>query len=105
MLPVFKPRLQARSTGRFQDRTEMGGTVQILVRRLRIGLLCKQAELLCKFPYVFEFVCLALPCKRGLKVPLKRLGILHICNLWILLKQIVIYLVNRKFHLHRLFCC
>ena len=37
------------------------------------------------------------------KVPLYNVEILHICNLWILLKKIVIYLVGRKFHLHRLF--
>ena len=30
-------------------------------------------------------------------------GIWYICNLWILLRKIVIYLVGRKFHLHRLF--
>ena len=32
-------------------------------------------------------------------------GILYVCNLWILLRKIVIYLVGRNFHLHRLFCC
>ena len=39
------------------------------------------------------------------KVPTMSVGILHICNLWILLKKIVIYLIGRTFHLHRLFCC
>ena len=34
-----------------------------------------------------------------------RIEILHICNRWILLRKIVVYLVGRKFHLHRLFCC
>ena len=28
------------------------------------------------------------------------MGILNICNLWILLRKIVIYLVGRKCHLH-----
>ena len=39
------------------------------------------------------------------KVPLTSVEILQICNLWILLRKIVIFLVGRKFHLHRLFCC
>ena len=43
-------------------------------------------------------------CLHLLKVPITSVGILHICNLWILLKKIVIYLVGRKFHLDRLFC-
>ena len=34
---------------------------------------------------------------------LSPLGILNICNLWILLRKIVIYLVERKCHLHGLF--
>ena len=33
------------------------------------------------------------------KVPISCLGILRICNLWILLRKIVIYLVGRKFYL------
>ena len=37
------------------------------------------------------------------KVPISCLGILHICNLWILLRKIVIYLVGRKFYLRGLF--
>ena len=37
------------------------------------------------------------------KVPIQPVGILHICNLWIRLRKIVIYLVGRKLHLHRLF--
>ena len=31
------------------------------------------------------------------------MGILNICNLWVLLRKIVIYLVGRKCHLHGLF--
>ena len=38
------------------------------------------------------------------KVPKTSVRSLHICNLSILLKKIVTYLVGRKFHLHRLFC-
>ena len=38
-----------------------------------------------------------------IKVPISCLGILHICNLWILLRKIVIYLVGRKFYLRGLF--
>ena len=37
------------------------------------------------------------------KVPISCLRILHICNLWILLRKIVIYLVGRKCHLRGLF--
>ena len=33
------------------------------------------------------------------------MGILNICNLWILLRKIVIYLVGRKCHLHGMFRC
>ena len=33
------------------------------------------------------------------KVSISRSGILHICNLWILLRKIVIYRVGRKFYL------
>ena len=40
-----------------------------------------------------------------LKVPISCLGILHICNLWILLRKIVIYLVDQKCYLRGLFCC
>ena len=40
---------------------------------------------------------------RLFKVLLTSMEILHICKLWILLRKIVIYLVGRKFHLHRLF--
>ena len=40
-----------------------------------------------------------------LQGPITSVGILYICNLWILLKKIVIYLVGRKFHLRRFFCC
>ena len=36
------------------------------------------------------------------KVPISCVGILHICNLWILLRKIVIYLVGRKFYLRGL---
>ena len=36
-------------------------------------------------------------------MPITSVAILHICNLWILLKKIEIYLIGRKFHLHRLF--
>ena len=39
------------------------------------------------------------------KVHITSMGILNICNLWILLRKIVIYLVGRKCHLHALFCC
>ena len=39
------------------------------------------------------------------KVPLTPKCFLNICNLWILLRKIVMYLVGRKFHLHRLFYC
>ena len=37
------------------------------------------------------------------KVPVTSMRILNICNLWILLRKIVIYLVGRKCHLHGLF--
>ena len=36
----------------------------------------------------------------NVKVPITSMGILNICNLWILLRKIVIYLVGRKCHLH-----
>ena len=39
------------------------------------------------------------------KVRITSMGILNICNLWILLRKIVIYLVGRKCHLHGLFRC
>ena len=39
-----------------------------------------------------------------MKCPLTSVEILHICNFWILLRKIVIYLVGRKCHLRRLFC-
>ena len=39
------------------------------------------------------------------KVHVTSMGILNICNLWIILRKIVIYLVGRKCHLHGLFCC
>ena len=42
--------------------------------------------------------------KITIKVPISCLEILHICNLWILLRKIVIYLVGRKFYLRGLFC-
>ena len=38
-----------------------------------------------------------------IKVRITSMGILNICNLWILLRKIVIYLVGRKCHLHGLF--
>ena len=38
-----------------------------------------------------------------IKVPISCLGTLHICNLWILLRKIVIYLVGRKFYLRGFF--
>ena len=41
--------------------------------------------------------------KNSVKVPITSVGILNICNLSIPLKQIVIYLAGRKFHLHKLF--
>ena len=37
------------------------------------------------------------------KVPISCLGILHICNLWTLLRKIVIYLVGRKCYLRGFF--
>ena len=37
------------------------------------------------------------------KVPISCLGILHICNLWILLRKIVIYLVGWKCYLRGIF--
>ena len=40
-----------------------------------------------------------------IKVATTSMGILNICNLWILLGKIVIYPVGRKCHLHGLFCC
>ena len=39
------------------------------------------------------------------KVRITSMGILNICNLWILLRKIVIYLVGRKCHLHGRFRC
>ena len=42
--------------------------------------------------------------KITIKVPISCLEILHICNLWILLRKIVIYLVGRKCYLRGLFC-
>ena len=36
------------------------------------------------------------------KVPMRTLGILHICNIWILLKTILV--IRRKVHLPALFC-
>ena len=39
------------------------------------------------------------------KVPISCLGILHICNLWILLRKIVLYFVGRKFYLRGFVCC
>ena len=32
-------------------------------------------------------------------------GFLHICNLWILLRKIVTYLVGRKFYFRGFSCC
>ena len=40
-----------------------------------------------------------------LKVHIRPVGILHICNLWIRLRKIVIYLVVRKLYLRWRFCC
>ena len=37
------------------------------------------------------------------EVPISCLGILHICNLWILLRKIVMYFVGRKVYLRWLF--
>ena len=37
-----------------------------------------------------------------IKVPISCLGILHICNLWMLLRKVVIYLVRGKFYLRGL---
>ena len=42
---------------------------------------------------------------QSFKVRITSMGILNICNLWILLKTIVICLVGRKCHLHGLFRC
>ena len=42
--------------------------------------------------------------KITIKVPISCLGILHICNLWIRLRTIVIYLVGRKCYLRGRFC-
>ena len=42
---------------------------------------------------------------RSFKVLITSMGILNICNLWILLRKIVIYLVGRKCHLHGFFRC
>ena len=39
------------------------------------------------------------------KVPISSMWILSICNLWILLRKIVIYIVGRKCLLHGRFCC
>ena len=36
-------------------------------------------------------------------MPITSVEILHICNRWIILRKIVIYLVGRKFHLHDFF--
>ena len=33
------------------------------------------------------------------EVPIRRLGIFHICNVWILMRRIVIYLVGRNFYI------
>ena len=40
---------------------------------------------------------------RHFKRPISCLGILHICNLWILLRKIEIYLVGRRFYLRVFF--
>ena len=42
---------------------------------------------------------------QAFKVPITSMGILNICNRWILLRKIAVYLVGRKCHLHGLFCC
>ena len=40
-----------------------------------------------------------------IKVPIRSVGILHICDIWILLRNIVIYLVGRTFYLRGPFGC
>ena len=44
-------------------------------------------------------------CGFSFKVHITSVGILNVCNLWILLRKIVIYLVGRKCRLHGLFSC
>ena len=43
--------------------------------------------------------------RNKLKVYITSVGILNVCNLWILLRKIVIYLAGRKRRLHGLFSC
>ena len=37
------------------------------------------------------------------KVPISRLGILHIRNIWVFLSKLIIYLLSQKFHLRGVF--
>ena len=37
------------------------------------------------------------------KVPISRLGILHIRNFWVFLSKMIIYLLSRKFHIRGVF--
>ena len=39
----------------------------------------------------------------AVKVPIRPVEILHICDLWVRLRKIVTYLVGRKLHLHGFF--
>ena len=57
-------------------------------------------------PFLFSFKSIQKfkKTQENLKVPISYLGILHICNLCILLRKIVIYLVGRKFYLRRIVC-
>ena len=51
--------------------------------------------------YYIQFCVPSIYFELPFNVPISCLGILHICNLWIL----VIYFVGRKFYLRVFFCC
>ena len=40
---------------------------------------------------------------RKVKVPISRLGILHIRNFWVFLSKMIIYLLSREFHIRGVF--
>ena len=55
-----------------------------------------------RFLFIFRYIS-QLP--NALKVHITSVGTLYVCNLWILLRKIVIYLVGRKCRLHVFFRC
>ena len=76
-----------------------------VIFRLYFKVISRQWKYTRTYQVIYIYIYISSTFDTYLKCLSHSLGGLHICNLWILLKENVIYLVGPTFYLRGLFCC